>query len=375
MSPTSISSAVLAACLALAGLSPARRQDPPAPAPTEPAPARASTLAQPLYLDASPPEVRSLRVIHLVHVDVPKAPRDVTRTRAEALELARHLCTLLRAGGDFDELSREYSASKNAAQGGILGSYTPGVLVPEMDAYLFSAGVGDVSEPLETAGGTLVLQRIETYAATRHILVRGKEPEHRERALALLARIRAGEDFAAVARESSDDTFSRERGGLFTLFERGPSDHLLKAAAFRAAVGETVEPIESPVGWHLIQRVPAQGHPRDLAETTLIRVRAVLISHDNTPLGGVSAPRPMADAERLATQIRDRVRAGEDFAAIAAEHDDDLGGKERAGDLGWLHRANPRVAPVLAELFKCEPGELIGPVLTRGGYVVARRER
>jgi peptidyl-prolyl cis-trans isomerase C len=82
----------------------------------------------------------------------------------------------------------------------------------------------------------------------------------------------------------------------------------------------------------------------------------------------------MADAERLATEIRDRVRAGEDLAAIAAEYDDDPGGRERAGDLGWLHRGNPRLAPVLAELFKSEPGELIGPVLTRGGYVVARRE-
>jgi parvulin-like peptidyl-prolyl isomerase len=365
----SIPAAILAACLASPGA-----QEPPAPAPPAPAAPRLSTLAQPLFLDAAPPEVRSLRVIHLLHVDVPNAPRDLTRTRAEALELARHLGTLLRAGGDFDELSREYSAAKNAAEGGILGSYTPGVLVPEMDAFLFAAGTGGVSEPLEAASGTLVLQRIDTYAATRHILVRGKEPERRERALGLLARIRGGEDFAAVARESSDDPFSRERGGLFTLFERGPSDHLLKAAAFQAAVGETVGPIESPVGWHLLQRVPTQGHPRDLAETTLIRARAVLISHDTTPLGAVTAPRPMADAERLATEIRDRVRAGEDLAAIAAEYDDDPGGRERAGDLGWLHRGNPRLAPVLAELFKSEPGELIGPVLTRGGYVVARRE-
>ena len=120
--------------------------------------------------------------------------------------------------------------------------------------------------------------------------------------------------------------------------------------------------------------MPVAGHPSDLAESSLIRVRAILISHDNTPVGVVSAPRPMNDAKNLAAEIHDRIRSGEDMAALAREFNDDPGGKARAGDIGWVHRGNPRNASFLAQLFKLGAGEMVGPVLTNAGYVIARRE-
>ena len=62
------------------------------------------------------------------------------------------------------------------------------------------------------------------------------------------------------------------------------------------------------------------------------------------------------------------------MAALARAHNDDIGGKQRAGDLGWLHRNNPRSSPVLKQLYTVNPGELMGPVVTNAGYVVVRRE-
>jgi hypothetical protein len=62
------------------------------------------------------------------------------------------------------------------------------------------------------------------------------------------------------------------------------------------------------------------------------------------------------------------------MAAMAREHDDDFGGRERAGDLGWVHRENPRVAVFLSRAFRAEPGELLDPILTNMGWVLLRRE-
>jgi len=348
---------------------------PPEAAPQPPAPPPVSALVAPLYLGESPPPVRSLRLIHLVYAGAEGAARDVTRTHEEALELAQHIALLLRSGESFDELAREYSGAKNAGTGGVLGSFPQGLLAPPMDAFLFGAGVGDVSEPIEMPNGVQVLQRIETFAATRHILVRGKTEAERKEAESLKARALAGEDFGELARESSDDGISAPRGGLFTLFERGPADRLLKEAAFGLKVGEIAGPIESSAGYHLIQRVPLEGHPLDLREVTMVRLRAILIAHDNTPLGGPANKRTMPEAEKLAHELHDRIRGGEDMAALAREYDDDLGGQERAGDLGWVHRGNPRAAPILEQTFNGEAGQLYDPILTSAGWVILRRER
>jgi len=365
--------------LLLAALALLPLQDPaPGAAPHAPPaapPPRASALVVPLYLDESPPPVRSLRLIHLVYAGAQGAERSVTRTQAEAQELAQHLVVLLRAGESFDDLAREYSAAKNASTGGVLGSFPPGLLSPPMDAFLFSAEVGDVSEPIAMPNGIHVVQRIESFAATRHILVRGKAAADKEKAEALKARALAGEDFGELARTSSDDGISAPRGGLFTLFERGASDRLLKEAAFGLKVGEIAGPIESSVGYHLIQRVPLEGHPLDLRELTMVRLRAILIAHDNTPLGGPANKRTMPEAEKLAHELHDRIRGGEDMAALAREYDDDPGGQERAGDLGWVHRGNPRAAPILEQTFNGEPGQLYDPILTSAGWVILRRER
>lgn len=361
-------SAVLA-CQAAGAPAPAQ-----APAEAPPAP-KMSAFVSPLYLGETPPPVRSLSVIHLVHAEVPNAERAVTRSHAETLELATHIVTLLRSGEDFQALAREYSADKNAATGGCLGSFPPGLLTPQLDSFLFAAEVGQVSEPIEAPNGIHIAQRVETYAATRHILVRGTTEAERKKAEALKARIEAGEDFGELARASSDDPFSKERGGLFTIFERGPEDRLLKAAAFDLSVGEVSDPIETSVGYHLIQRVPLEGHPPELRESSMVRLRAILVSHDNTPLGAISNKRTMPEAEKLARELHARIQAGGDMAAIARETNDDLGGKERSGDLGWVHRNNPRSAPFLAGAFAADPGELLDPLLTNVGWVILRRER
>ena len=81
-----------------------------------------------------------------------------------------------------------------------------------------------------------------------------------EKVKALRARILAGEDFAAVARESSNCP-SKARGGSLGSFTRGQMVSAFEEAAFSQPVGVVGEPVRTEFGWHLVlvtKREPAR---------------------------------------------------------------------------------------------------------------------
>jgi len=333
-----------------------------------------SIFLTPMYHDELPPPVRTLRAIQINWKGLEMATADVTLTRDEAWQLALEVVARLRAGISFDELSRNHSSLPNRHLGGVLGSFAQGMLGPKIDGFLFGAELDAVSEPLETPRGWLVLQRVGSYAAARTLLVSGNTPESLQRCLDLAARVRAGEDFARLCREHSADDLTRARDGALAIFERGPSDQLLKAAAFNLPIGGLSQPIETPLGWHLVQRVPVDSLDPALAEPVWVRARAILIAQKVVPLGAPSAERSSERALEIAMKLQERVLGGEDMAELAREYCDDFGGRERAGDLGWIHRRHPNKLHFLDSLYTAMPGELLEPFETSAGWVLMRRE-
>jgi len=94
----------------------------------------------------------------------------------------------------------------------------------------------------------------------RHILITWKpmgKPDDRayirEQMLPILERARAGEDFAALAREFSDDYATRQAGGDTGLFHRGQMAAAFETVAFSLAHGEISDPVETPFGVHIIK--------------------------------------------------------------------------------------------------------------------------
>lgn len=97
-------------------------------------------------------------------------------------------------------------------------------------------------------------------AHIRHVLVSfraadgpGAREAARQKALAARKRIAAGEDFAAVAREVSDDTGSAPRGGDLGEMTRGSVVKEFGDVAFTIPVGELSEVVESRYGFHVLQ--------------------------------------------------------------------------------------------------------------------------
>lgn len=334
-----------------------------------------STLTAPLFLQQEQPETRSLRHIHLFHTGVEGAPLDVTRSPEEARELGARIVRELDAGADFEALAKRWSDAKDADRGAILGTFPRSMLAPVFEDFLFSAEVGEYGGPFETETGVHVLQRVERDAACLQILVRGHEDESLRKINALLERVRAGEDFAELAREHSENPVSAARGGQLKIYERGPQDRMIKAAAFRAKVGEVVGPVLSSSGYSLIKRVPVDQVDPSLRDRTWVRARAIVLAYDGAAGARDTTGRTIEEAELLAEELHARIANGEDMAELARTFDDDVTGRERGGDLGWLHRRNPKMTPVLQRAFLAEPGELLDPIPTTSGFLIVRRER
>ena len=70
----------------------------------------------------------------------------------------------------------------------------------------------------------------------------------------VLRRARAGEDFARLAIEFSDEPGAGGRGGSLGRFGHGQMVPAFEAAAFKLAVGEISDIVESGFGYHVIQR-------------------------------------------------------------------------------------------------------------------------
>ncbi|SFI54340.1 foldase protein PrsA [Paenibacillus sp. UNC496MF] len=82
-----------------------------------------------------------------------------------------------------------------------------------------------------------------------HILVATKEE-----ADAIIKQLEGGADFAALAKEKSTDTGSKDNGGDLGFFGKGAMDPAFEKAAFALKVGEmTKEPVKSQYGYHIIK--------------------------------------------------------------------------------------------------------------------------
>ena len=98
-----------------------------------------------------------------------------------------------------------------------------------------------------------------------HILIRVPEggdaaakEQARTKAAEILREVKAGRDFAALAKEHSQDPGSAPSGGELGAFERGQMVGPFEEAAFSLPAGQTSELVETQFGFHIIKVVEKQ---------------------------------------------------------------------------------------------------------------------
>ena len=91
-------------------------------------------------------------------------------------------------------------------------------------------------------------------------------------AQAVLTRLENGEDFTALAQELSQDINTNTKGGDMGWFGLGTQETELEKVAFNLNIGQTSEPVQTTLGWEIIQVL---GHEvRQLTNDELNQARS-----------------------------------------------------------------------------------------------------
>ncbi|MEI5639515.1 MULTISPECIES: peptidylprolyl isomerase [unclassified Pseudoalteromonas] len=75
-------------------------------------------------------------------------------SEAQCLELKERIA----AGEEFADIAKQYSNCPSGQDGGALGEFGPGMMVPEFDKVVFSAPVNEVQGPVQTQFGFHLLE-------------------------------------------------------------------------------------------------------------------------------------------------------------------------------------------------------------------------
>ena len=89
-----------------------------------------------------------------------------------------------------------------------------------------------------------------------HILV-----EKKEEADDIVAKLKAGGDFAALAKEKSKDSGSGANGGDLGFFKKGDMVKPFEDAANALKPGDISAPVQSQFGWHVIKLIEKRNRP------------------------------------------------------------------------------------------------------------------
>ncbi len=255
-------------------------------------------------------------------------PADTARAYQKTLTLLQQV----QRGADFGDLAAAMSDDPSTKdQKGRLPSYiTAGMILPAIEEAAYETRKGEVYPGLvRVPGGYVILQvldrspRYKVRAA--HILIEkgnastmgkdgGGDEAHRK-AEAVLQRIRNGEDFAAVAREVSDDRVSAENGGDFLSWytrslgfeaKNAKLDPQVESALFALKDGEVSDIVFTPnFGYHILKRLESRAPTFDEEKETIRQFyKQRLVSSDrDSYLRSVVERRGLAINETVLEQL------------------------------------------------------------------------
>lgn len=182
-------------------------------------------------------------------------------------------------------------------------------------------------------------------------------------------RVLAGEKFAKVAADVSEDPSSARSGGDLGFFSPGQMDPGIEKAAFSMKLNTLSDPIRSPYGWHVIEvlerdtvktmagrdSVDAKGQPVPEAHVRHILVRAQPTQQD-------------ADrAESMAKRVQAEAVKGGDFTALVHRYSKYQGPAGADGDLGFVSVSTLQ-PNIRAGLDSLQTGQVSGVLANQVGY-------
>ena len=207
-------------------------------------------------------------------------------------------------------------------------------------------------------------QNAKTYSTPEqirasHILLKteGKDDATvKKQAEDILKKVKAGGDFAALAKQYSEDEGSKTNGGDLDYFGKGIMDKAFEDAAWALKPGEVSGLVKSQFGYHIIKLVDKKA----AVTKTIADVRPQLEDQ-------VKLEKAQAEASKLAQQIAPEIKQPDDLDRVAKAH------AWTVGDSGLFSRDEPLAglgfAPAVANAaFTLEQGKVSGALQTTTGF-------
>ena len=217
-------------------------------------------LNSPFYKDFFSDEY-SLGHIRLDLTDNP-SETDKERLIAEADDIVEQL----RGGEDFGKIAAAKSSSSTALDGGSLGWRRAGEIPSLFAEIALEMKIGDISDPIVSGSAVHIIKLIERRGAgmqelsqtlVSHILIKPSEirsdKESRDLSESIYRQLLQGSEFAALAKQYSDDPGTALNGGSLGWSEEGQFVPEFSEVMGKTETGQLSEPFLSPFGWHVLR--------------------------------------------------------------------------------------------------------------------------
>jgi len=210
---------------------------------------------------------------HLAHILIAVPDASSSERIQAARQRAEDVLKKLRAGANFQETAIAVSDGQQALQGGDLGWRKAGELPTLFVDTVTHMKTGDVSDLIRSPSGFHIIKLLEqrneqrhivTQTHARHILIRTDELTNDDAAQArfkdIRQRIQGGADFAALARQYSNDAATANNGGDLGWVNPGEMVPAFQAQMDKLATGEISKPFKTGFGWHIVQVLDRRRH-------------------------------------------------------------------------------------------------------------------
>jgi peptidyl-prolyl cis-trans isomerase SurA len=187
----------------------------------------------------------------------------------------------------------------------------------------------------------------------------------RARVHEILDKLKAGDDFSALAVAYSDGQQALDGGDMG--WRRAVELPTLFAGVVpQLETGQVSDIVRGPSGFHLVKLVDKRGEQRHTVGQT--HARHILIPVDKLTSDAAAKDKLQA--------LRTRVLAGQEFGPLAKQYSSDKISASQGGDLGWVQDKD--LVPEFVEAMSAlQPGEISQPFQSRFGWhivqVLARR--
>lgn len=212
-------------------------------------------------------EIRASHI--LIRVNENASPEDTLKAYKKIVALKKKI----EEGADFETVAKAPGGSEDpsvAQNGGDLGYFTAFQMVYPFENAAYNTKVGEISDVVRTNYGYHIL-KVKDKRTSRgtisaaHIMVvldqkatKSDMQAAEEKINQIYSKLKAGEDFATLAQQYSDDVTTKNKGGNLPLFGSGSQQRMVPIFEDMAFAlkndGDYSVPFQTNYGWHIVKR-------------------------------------------------------------------------------------------------------------------------